>query len=140
MMHALCVLACMWELDYSGTTANLKMMPIMTGFHIGFRGSVSSGHAGRCVILSCNGQRTMRTCLAGAERLSAEDIAMDDFQAKWVFLSGYILYRHATTSLPSCCQLTDIVVLTDFEAATLLIRCSSSPRWHATYLLQILVG
>ena len=51
-------------------------------------------HAGRCVILSCNGQRTMRTCLEDAERLSANDISEDDFQgAKWVFLSGYILYR-----------------------------------------------
>ena len=44
--------------------------------------------------LSCNGQRTMRTCLEDAERLSANDISEDDFQgAKWVFLSGYILYR-----------------------------------------------
>jgi hypothetical protein len=51
--------------------------------------------AGRCVILSCNGQRTMRTCLEGAERLSASDICIEDFRAKWVFLSGYILYRHA---------------------------------------------
>ncbi|EIE22244.1 Ribokinase-like protein, partial [Coccomyxa subellipsoidea C-169] len=41
-----------------------------------------------------NGQRTMRTCLTGAERLSAGDISAEDFgSAKWVFLSGYILYR-----------------------------------------------
>ena len=50
--------------------------------------------AGRCVILSCNGQRTMRTCVDTAERLSVDDISSSDFQGcKWVFLSGYILYR-----------------------------------------------
>ncbi|CAL8468805.1 g8346 [Coccomyxa elongata] len=55
---------------------------------------VGKGSTGRCVILSCNGQRTMRTCLSGAERLSATDISAEDFgSAKWVFLSGYILYR-----------------------------------------------
>ena len=36
----------------------------------------------------------MRTCLEDAERLSASDISREDFEdAKWVFLSGYILYR-----------------------------------------------
>jgi len=49
---------------------------------------------GRCVILSSSGQRTMRTCLDEAERLSACDVRQSDFEgAKWVFLSGYILYR-----------------------------------------------
>ena len=49
---------------------------------------------GRCVILSSSGQRTMRTCLDEAERLSACDVRKSDFEgAKWVFLSGYILYR-----------------------------------------------
>lgn len=38
----------------------------------------------------------MRTCLDEAERLSAGDISKSDFEgAKWVFLSGYILYRWA---------------------------------------------
>ena len=46
------------------------------------------------MILSSSGQRTMRTCLDEAERLSAGDISKSDFDgAKWVFLSGYILYR-----------------------------------------------
>jgi hypothetical protein len=36
----------------------------------------------------------MRTCLEDAERLSVADISEEDFAgAKWVFLSGYILYR-----------------------------------------------
>lgn len=56
--------------------------------------------AGRCVILSCNGQRTMRTCLDTAERLSVDDISESDFEgAKWVFLSGYILYRYAVIAV-----------------------------------------
>ena len=43
----------------------------------------------------------MRTCLDEAERLSAGDISQSDFEgAKWVFLSGYILYRCPT--LLSC--------------------------------------
>ena len=48
------------------------------------------------MILSSSGQRTMRTCLDEAERLSAGDVSKSDFEgAKWVFLSGYILYRCA---------------------------------------------
>ena len=59
---------------------------------------MSLASAGRCVILSSSGQRTMRTCLDQAERLSAGDISKSDFEGtKWVFLSGYILYR-----LPLC--------------------------------------
>ncbi|CAK0780061.1 hypothetical protein CVIRNUC_004926 [Coccomyxa viridis] len=55
---------------------------------------VGRGITGRCVILSSSGQRTMRTCLDDAERLSTSDISREDFEgAKWVFLSGYILYR-----------------------------------------------
>ena len=61
--------------------------------------------AGRCVILSCSGQRTMRTCLEDAERLSGTDIGEADFAgAKWVFLSGYILYRWRCP--PSSCILS----------------------------------
>lgn len=49
--------------------------------------------AGRCVILSCNGQRTMRTCLGDATRLAAEDLTLKDLQgAKWLLLSGYGFY------------------------------------------------
>ena len=43
--------------------------------------------------MMCNGQRTMRTCLEGAARLGAADLAPQDFAgAKWAFFSGYSLY------------------------------------------------
>lgn len=50
--------------------------------------------AGRCVILSCDGQRTMRTCFPDSSRFSVGVLQPRDFQgAKWVFLSSYSLYR-----------------------------------------------
>ena len=36
--------------------------------------------AGRSVILSCGGQRTMRTCLDGAARLTAAEVTQGDFE------------------------------------------------------------
>ena len=49
--------------------------------------------AGRCVILICNGQRTMRTCLGEAARMVADDLSVQDFNgAKWLLLSGYCFY------------------------------------------------
>ncbi len=56
-------------------------------------GSPWNPDAGRSVILSCNGQRTMRTCLEGAARLLADELATADFEgAKWAFFSAYSLY------------------------------------------------
>jgi sugar/nucleoside kinase (ribokinase family) len=46
------------------------------------------------VILSCNGQRTMRTCLEGAAALTADDLSADDFAGSaWAFFSAYGLYQ-----------------------------------------------
>ena len=40
--------------------------------------------AGRCVILTHQKQRTMRTCLSNAVRLAAEDLSPDDFRgSRW---------------------------------------------------------
>lgn len=45
------------------------------------------------MILISNGQRTMRTCLDDAARLTASDLRLEDFTgAKWLLLSGYCLY------------------------------------------------
>lgn len=38
------------------------------------------GGAGRSVILTCGGQRTMRTCLDGAARLTAAEVTQGDFK------------------------------------------------------------
>ena len=46
------------------------------------------------MILSCNGQRTMRTCLDGAAALTAKDLSAADFAgAAWAFFSAYGLYQ-----------------------------------------------
>lgn len=51
------------------------------------------GSTGRCCIVSCEGQRTMRTCLDGAARLQPEELKAEEFQGiKWVYLSGYCFY------------------------------------------------
>lgn len=45
------------------------------------------------MILICNGQRTMRTCLGEAARMVADDLSVQDFSgAKWLLLSGYCFY------------------------------------------------
>ena len=50
-------------------------------------------YAGRCVILICNGQRTMRTCLGEAARMMVNDLSVQDFTgAKLLLLSGYCFY------------------------------------------------
>lgn len=49
------------------------------------------GPTGRCTILSCNGQRTMRTCLTGCARLQPEELQLGDFTsggAKFIFLNA----------------------------------------------------
>lgn len=47
------------------------------------------GTTGRCCILTCEGQRTMRTCLDAAARLEPEELTLEDFAgAKFAFLSG----------------------------------------------------
>ena len=57
------------------------------------------GPTGRSCILSCGGQRTMRTCLAGFPRLAAEELSEADFAGgpaggpRWAFLSAYCLYN-----------------------------------------------
>ncbi|DBA76000.1 TPA: hypothetical protein ACH3X2_008930 [Trebouxia sp. C0005] len=54
---------------------------------------IQQGPTGRCVILICNGQRTMRTCLSEAARMAADDLSIQDFSgAKWLLLSGYCFY------------------------------------------------
>lgn len=54
---------------------------------------IKPGTTGRCCILSCQGQRTMRTCFDGAARLGAEELRLADFAgSKYVFLSGYCAY------------------------------------------------
>lgn len=55
---------------------------------------IKPGTTGRCCILSCQGQRTMRTCLDGAARLDATELNLSDFAgSKYVFLSGYCAYN-----------------------------------------------
>ena len=47
------------------------------------------GPTGRCCILSCHGQRTMRTCLEGCPRLAPEEVTAADFKGlQWAFLSA----------------------------------------------------
>ena len=51
------------------------------------------GTTGRCCILSCEGERTMRTWLDGAARMNPDELTTTHFAgAKYVFLSGYCLY------------------------------------------------
>ena len=48
-----------------------------------------TGPTGRSCILSCRGQRTMRTCLAGCPRIEAADLQPHDFRGvQWVFVSA----------------------------------------------------
>ncbi|KAK9805408.1 hypothetical protein WJX73_002177 [Symbiochloris irregularis] len=54
---------------------------------------VVKGATGRCVILSCNGQRTMRTCFPDSSRFGSVLQPGDFDGAKWVYLSSYCLYR-----------------------------------------------
>lgn len=64
-----------------------------TGHHL------QSTLAGRSVILSCNGQRTMRTCLEGAAQLQPQDLSADDFAgASWAFFSAYSMYQQGLLS------------------------------------------
>ncbi|KAL4854982.1 ADP-dependent ribose-1-phosphate kinase [Chlorella vulgaris] len=54
---------------------------------------VKQGPTGRSCILSCGGQRTMRTCLSGCPRINPDELRADDFRGvPWVFLSAYCLY------------------------------------------------
>jgi sugar/nucleoside kinase (ribokinase family) len=62
--------------------------------------ATKQGPTGRSCILSCGGQRTMRTCLAGCPRLAAEELSEADFAGeaaggapRWAFLSAYCLYN-----------------------------------------------
>jgi hypothetical protein len=72
---------------------------------------------GRSVILSCNGQRTMRTCLDGAAALTADDLSAGDFGgAAWAFFSAYGLYQPgllpramALAKQVSCCTTMEVV-------------------------------
>ncbi|KAF5827923.1 Ribokinase-like protein [Dunaliella salina] len=51
---------------------------------------------GQCVIVSCDGQRTMRTCIHPEGRLHPHDLVQEQFQKRaevaWVFTSAYTLY------------------------------------------------
>lgn len=54
---------------------------------------VAEGSTARSVILTCEGQRTMRTCMENAARLSPDDIVADDYKGvKWALFSAYGLY------------------------------------------------
>lgn len=49
------------------------------------------GPTGRCTILSCNGQRTMRTCLTGCAKLTPEELQLGDYAsggARYAFLNA----------------------------------------------------
>lgn len=60
---------------------------------------LKGGATGRSVILSCNGQRTMRTCLEGAAQLQSQDLSVDDFAgASWAFFSAYSMYQEGLLS------------------------------------------
>lgn len=50
---------------------------------------VKEGTTGRCCILTCEGQRTMRTCMQDAARLQKEEVIEGDFaNAAWAYLSA----------------------------------------------------
>ncbi|GAB4822086.1 hypothetical protein N2152v2_009132 [Parachlorella kessleri] len=54
------------------------------------------GPTGRCTILSCGGQRTMRTSLTGCARITPEELQLGHLSAggtKWAFLNAYCLYN-----------------------------------------------
>ena len=47
------------------------------------------GRTGRCCILSCEGNRTMRTCLDGAARTDPDELTVNHFaSSSYTFLSG----------------------------------------------------
>ena len=51
--------------------------------------AVKQGPTARSCILSCGGQRTMRTCMAGCPRLGPQELRQDHFEgAAWAFLSA----------------------------------------------------
>jgi hypothetical protein len=55
------------------------------------------------VILSCSGQRTMRTCLEGAAALTADDLLAADFAgAAWAFFSAYGMYQRGLLPRAIC--------------------------------------
>ena len=55
---------------------------------------VKPGPTARSCILSCGGQRTMRTCLAGSPALSADELSPADFAGvQWAYLSAYCCYQ-----------------------------------------------
>ncbi len=58
--------------------------------HVGVeRMAVKQGPTARSCILSCGGQRTMRTCMAGCPRLEPQELQAEDFEgAAWAFLSA----------------------------------------------------
>lgn len=77
-------------MDESGALFNSSMKRASVDI-----GSIATkpGTTGRCCILSCQGERTMRTCLDGAARLEPEELSLTDFAgAKYVFLSSYCFY------------------------------------------------
>ncbi|KAL4458429.1 hypothetical protein ABPG75_013294 [Micractinium tetrahymenae] len=55
--------------------------------------AVKQGPTGRSCILSCGGQRTMRTCFDGCPRLEPSELRPESFDGvQWAFLSAYCLY------------------------------------------------
>ncbi len=54
--------------------------PVKIGLHHKAEPKVTLLATGRCVILICNGQRTMRTCLGEAARMVADDLSVQDFK------------------------------------------------------------
>jgi hypothetical protein len=63
---------------------------------------VKQGPTGRSCILSCGGQRTMRTCLSGCPRINPDELRADDFRGvPWVFLSA--CEAHATSNSQRRC-------------------------------------
>lgn len=53
------------------------------------RMAAKPGPTGRSCILSCGGQRTMRTCLDECPRMGPEELQPEDFEGvQWAFLSA----------------------------------------------------
>ncbi|GLC59572.1 hypothetical protein PLESTB_001501700 [Pleodorina starrii] len=54
---------------------------------------MQEGSTGRSAILTCEGERTMRTYMDPKVTTRVEDLSVDDFEGcRWVFLSSYSLY------------------------------------------------
>ena len=77
--------------------------------HVGVeRMAVKQGPTARSCILSCGGQRTMRTCMTGCPRLEPEELRLEDFEgAAWAFLSACGCWRARCCGTEARCCSTE---------------------------------